>query len=335
MMKSKALSLTLSAALITSVAGLAGCGNMNDGNSTKTHNISTNDNGRIGDSRILNNGRNGMQHDLSNLKYSKVLSEKVSKINGVGDARVFVTKNNAYVSLSLDGESGMNGSRTGSNGMNGRMGGTSGMTDRMDSMTGRSNTGTNGRTDGLYGASGTGTAGLLRGMSDPRGTLDNNTGLGRSAGYGSYGTGGGNTMGDNSGDNHMMGSNGATMGNRGRYGAMSTDNDMGMGMGDNQVPQNIRSLINSTVQKTAPQCEQVYVSDDADFFDRSEGYAGNGMMGNGDQGDGNVVGNMTEDLGAFINRLFPMNMNGRDNGILNNDGTSNGMYNTGNSGTNR
>ncbi|NMO95244.1 YhcN/YlaJ family sporulation lipoprotein [Paenibacillus lemnae] len=327
MKKSKAaLSLTLSAALIASMAGLAGCGNTNDGNTTKAHNISTKNNGRIGKSHVLNNrnDRSGMQqHDLSNLKYSRVLSNKISKVKGVGNAHVFVSKNNAYVALSLD-----NQKNTGTSNMNPG----NGMDGRTNTMSNRGRIGgmgTNGRSDGLYGASGTGSAGLLRGMSDPRGNLDNNTGLGRSAGYGSYGSSRYNTMGDNSGDNGIMGNNGATIGNRGRYGTLN--NNAGTDMNnENSVPSDIREMINSKIQKTVPNCDQVYVSADSGFYDHSAGYANDNtgnVTGTNANRDGNIVGNMTEDLGAFINRIFPL---GRGNGIMHNSTNRDGMFNDNN-----
>lgn len=75
MIKSKALNLTVSAALLLSMAAVAGCGNANDGNTTRTNNV---DGGRVGVNSVRNNQNVGstQQHDLSNLKYSKALSKK-------------------------------------------------------------------------------------------------------------------------------------------------------------------------------------------------------------------------------------------------------------------
>ena len=74
MIKSKALNLTVSTALLLSMAAVAGCGNANDGNTTRTNNV---DGGRIGVNSVRNNQNVGstQQHDLSNLKYSKALSK--------------------------------------------------------------------------------------------------------------------------------------------------------------------------------------------------------------------------------------------------------------------
>ncbi|KKO54284.1 hypothetical protein XI25_09625 [Paenibacillus sp. DMB20] len=332
MIKSKALSLTLSAALIASVAGLAGCNTANDGNTTRTNNIGTKNNGRIGGNMVRNNNNNDngtQQHDLTNMKYSRALSAKISKVKGVRDAHVFVTRNNAYVALALDGQNaGTN--NTQNNGMYSTNNG------RMNGMAYRG-TGTNGRTDGLYGTSGTGTAGLLRGMSDPTGTLDNDTGLGRNAGYGTFGVrgysnGGFNnngfdTMGGTTNRTGLMGTNGV---NGDRYGMMNNGGNGNLN-NVNNVPDDIRQTISSKVRKTVPNCDQVYVSADTDFYNHSAGYANNNNNGNGNRngnGNGNdngviadTVGEATRDFGVFINRLFPLNIGGR-NGILNNDGVN-------------
>lgn len=303
MIKSKALSLTLSAALIASMAGLAGCGTAN---TTKTNNISTKNNGRIG---VRNLADNGARHDLTNLKYSRTLSAKVSKVKGVRDAHVFVTKNNAYVALSLDGH------QDGTNG-------------RMNSMSTRG-TGTNGRTDGVYGTSGTGAAGLLRGMTGTRGTMDNNTGLGANGNYGTYGTygtGGYGTNGNRTGGygvrgfDRGMNNSGMLTPSRSGYSMMNTGTTGMM----NSVPEHIRQEISSKVQKTVPSCQQVYVSADNDFYNHSTRYSTDGSLtGTGrsiTNAVGNTVGVAASDLGSFINRLFPLNMKGR--GMMNRDGVT-------------
>lgn len=309
MIKSKALSLTLSAALIASMAGLAGCGNTNDGN-MKTNNISTRDNGRIG---VRNQDNNGTQHDLTNLKYSRTLSAKVSKVKGVRDAHVFVTKNNAYVALSLDGQQG--GTNNGTNG-------------RMNSMSHRG-TGTNGRTDGVYGTSGTGAAGLLRGMTGPRGNTNNMNGLGTNGNYGTYGTygtGGYGTNGNRTGGygvrgfDRGMNNTGMLSPGQSGYSMMNTGTSGMM----NSVPEHIRHEISNKVQKTVPSCQQVYVSADNDFYNHSARYSTDGSLtGVGrsvSNAVGNTVGTAASDLGSFINRLFPLNMTGQ--GMMNRDGVT-------------
>lgn len=346
MIKSKALSLTLSAAMIVSVAGLAGCGYNKDGNTTRTNNVSMKNNSRIGGNMLNNystNNNNGTQHDLTNLKYSKTLSEKISKIKGVRDAHVFVTKNNAYVSLALHGQAKNQVTPNATGNM--RSMSTDGVDGNMLGMNG-----TTRRHDGVYGNSATGSAGLLRGMSDPRGTLDNNTGLGTSAGTGRMGvrgySNGGfngtgyNTMGDTTSGTGLMGMNGARSLNRtdGRYGMMSNTTGTGNTAYENSVPKHIRDEISSKIQKTVPTVKEVYCSSDAGFYEHSMRYRGQNIDGVGNVANkagnvanrtGNVVtntvGTLAHDMGTWINRIFPLNM-GRD-GVRTNNINNNGMFN--------
>lgn len=336
MIKSKALSLTLSAAMIVSVAGLAGCGYNSDANTTRTHNISTKNTGRNGVNMLNNNNYNNgtQQHDLTNLKYSKTLSEKISKVKGVRGAHVFVTKNNAYVSLSLDSQSKNHVTNPNTTGNMRSMG-----TDRMDG-------GMTGTIRGNGGVNGNNGTGMLRGMSNPRGTLDNNTGLGMSAGTGGYGVRGGYTGNTTSGTS-FMGMDGNRTMNRtdGRYGIMSntTGNLTGTGTTayENSVPKHIRDEISNKIHKTVPTVKEVYCSSETGFYEQASRHTGSNIDGNGrsyTDGDGNVitntVGTMANDLGGWINRLFPLNM-GRDgvrtnnlnnDGWLNNNGQKDGLF---------
>ncbi|WP_127589564.1 YhcN/YlaJ family sporulation lipoprotein [Paenibacillus lautus] len=327
MIKSKALNLTVSTALLLSMAAVAGCGNANDGNTTRTNNV---DSGRIGVNSVRNNQnvRSTQQHDLTNLKYSKTLSRKVSDISGLGTAHVFVTNRNAYVSLSRDG---MN-----TNNINGHVTGMSTRANRATdgTMTGTNRTNVRNRT---FGTSGTGSVGLLRGMAnDTRRAVDNTTGLGtglgRNAdtrGFGVNGTttnggfGGSNyntlngtrtngLMGTNgTGTNNLNGTNGTTnntyMGtgiNGVPYG--TNNNNMGM-MSNNreEVPQHVRQEITSKIRKTAPHISQVYVSTDEGFYQHANRFGTDGNAAN-------TVGTLSRDFGTWINRVFPLNLGGRD-----------------------
>lgn len=251
MMKSKALNLTVSTALLLSMAAVAGCGNTNDGNTTRTKSVDT---GRIGVNSVRNNqnvGTSRQQHDLTNLKYSKTLSEKVSEIHGVGPAHVFVTNRNAYVSLSRNGVNtthGMNTTHGNRNdghitGMN-----TSNNNGHITGMSTTNRHSTNGTTTGngttnvrnrTFGTSSTGSVGILRGMAnDTRRGVENTTGLGRNAdnrGFGVNGTTNGgfggshfNTL-NGTRTNGLMGTNGTRtdglMGTNGTrtHGLMGTD----------------------------------------------------------------------------------------------------------------
>lgn len=334
MIKSKALNLTVSAALLLSMAAVAGCGNANDGNTTRTNNV---DGGRIGVNSVRNNQNVGstQQHDLSNLKYSKALSKKVSDISGVGSAHVFVTNRNAYVSLSRDG---MN-----TNNINGRVTGMSiGANRSADGMMNGTNRTMNGTMNGTnttnvrnrtFGTSGTGSVGLLRGMAnDTRRAVDNTTGLGRNADNRGFGVNGTTTNGGFGGSNYntlngtrtngLMGTNGTRTNTlTGRNGAT---NDTYMGTGINgvpygtynnnmgimsnnreEVPQHLRQEITSKIRKTAPHISQVYVSSDEEFYQHANRFGTDGNAAN-------TVGTLSRDFGAWINRVFPLNLGGRD-----------------------
>ncbi|WP_106768567.1 YhcN/YlaJ family sporulation lipoprotein [Paenibacillus faecalis] len=329
MIKTKALGLTLSAAMIVSLAGLTGCGNPNDGNNngtTSTNNISTKNNGRVGtysaNNNNNNNNNNGTQHDLTNLKYSQTLSSKVSNVKGVRDAHVFVANNKAFVALSLDNQNGQNGIQNRTNGTNGSM--TQMNTGKTPAPT-LNGTTRNRTNDGTYGTTGTGSMGLLRQMTTPTRTntnnpstthpsgtnsqapLDNNTGMGRGTLDGNFTT------------NNINGTNRTITG---RYGGNVNNNVTNA----NSVPQDVREAVSSKIRSAAPSCDQVYVSADPDFFNQSAGFSNNNGNVNGNtNGNGNAngngtpggivndvtnaTGNIAHDIGAYINRLFPMNAN--------------------------
>ncbi len=317
MIKSKALNLTVSTALLLSMAAVAGCGNANDGNTTRTNNV---DSGRIGMNSVRNNQnvRSTQQHDLTNLKYSKTLSRKVSDISGLGTAHVFVTNRNAYVSLSRDG---MN-----TNNINGRVTGMSTGANRAAdrTLTGANTTNVRNRT---FGTSGTGSVGLLQGMAnDTRRAVDNTTGLGtglgRNADNRGFGVNGTTTNGGFGGSNYntlngtrtngLMGTNGTTndthMGtgiNGVPYGTYNNNNMGIMNNNREEVPQHVRQEITSKIRKTAPHISQVYVSTDEDFYQHANRFGSDGNAAN-------TVGTLTRDFGTWINRVFPLNLGGRD-----------------------
>lgn len=331
MIKSKALNLTVSTALLLSMAAVAGCGNANDGNTTRTNNV---DSGRIGVNSVRNNQNAGstQQHDLTNLKYSKTLSKKVSDISGLGTAHVFVTNRNAYVSLSREG---MNTNNT--NNINGRVTGMSTGANRAADRTLTGTKTTNGR-NRTFGTSGTGSVGLLQGMAnDTRRAVDNTTGLGtglgRNADNRGFGVNGTTTNGGFGGSNYntlngtrtngLMGTNGTRTNNL--NGTNGTTNDTFMGTGINgvpygtfnnnnmgimsnnreEVPQHVRQEITSKIRKTAPHISQVYVSTDEDFYQHANRFGTDGNAAN-------TVGTLTRDFGTWINRVFPLNLGGRD-----------------------
>ena len=140
-----------------------------------------------------------------------------------------------------------------------------------------------------------------------------------------------------------MGTNGTRGNMDGRYGMMSNTNGTGNTANQNSVPKDIRDTINSKIQKTLPSVDQVYVSSDAGFYEHASGYATRNGNVRGNR-DGNVVTNTVKnlgnDFGAWINRLFPLNVNGRDGmrinsggngtsrdgGLFNNNGYKDGLF---------
>ncbi|GAA0851685.1 sporulation protein [Paenibacillus glucanolyticus] len=339
MIKSKALNLTVSTALLLSMAAVAGCGNTTDGNTTRTNNV---DKGRVGVNSVRNNNqhvRSTQQHDLTNLKYSKTLSKKVSDISGVGPAHVFVTNHSAYVSLPKEGAN--------TNSIDGHVTGMS-TANRSDgrSMTGMNKTNVRNRT---FNTSGTGSVGLLSNMA--RGTervventtraVENTTGLGRTADNRGFGVNGTTTNGGFGGSNYntlngtrnngLMGTNGTRTNDYMGYGTRTnsltgTDgtvnnthmgtgingvpygtygNNMGMMSAREEVPQHVRHEITSKIRKTAPHISQVYVSTDEGFYQHAKGFVTGGNAKN-------TVGTLSRDFGSWINRVFPLHVGTRD-----------------------
>ncbi|MCM3129882.1 MULTISPECIES: YhcN/YlaJ family sporulation lipoprotein [unclassified Paenibacillus] len=95
MNKTKAITLSLSTALLV-MSGLTGCGTNTD------HNLNTN---QVRNNKASNNKQFGLNansvHRTNNLRNSDDLSKVVSDMDGVGNAYVLLTDNNAYVAVSL------------------------------------------------------------------------------------------------------------------------------------------------------------------------------------------------------------------------------------------
>lgn len=349
MIKSKALNLTVSTALLLSMAAVAGCGNANDGNTTRTKNV---DGGRIGVNSVRNNQnvRSTQQHDLTNLKYSKTLSKKVSDISGVGPAHVFVTNHTAYVSLSKDGIN--------TNSIDGHVTGLSTPNRYTDgrTMTGMNRTNVRNRT---FGTSSTGSVGLLNNMA--RGTervvgkttraVENTTGLGRTADNRGFGVNGTTTHGGFGGSNYntlngtrtngLMGTNGTRtdglMGTR-TDGLMGTDgirtnsltgtrgttNNTYMGTGTNGVRYGTYNNNNMGMMSTREEVPQ-HVRHEVTskirktaphisqvYVSTDEGFYQHARRFGTDGHAANTVGTLSRDFGTWINRVFPLHVGGRD-----------------------
>ncbi|MBP2002150.1 hypothetical protein J2Z69_003207 [Paenibacillus shirakamiensis] len=210
--------VSLSAALLVSMVGMVGCGN-GKVNTLKTQNTP----GNKYDIKSMKSNR------IMGLKYSKVLSNKVTELAQVRSGQVLVTDRDAYVAVSLHGQNtgstGYGAKSTNSGGTDTRIGmkglghgaGRSGLAGTMYDAIRGGTYGANGtggtRTTGNYGATGTGSGtnmgtGYYGGMNG--GVSGNSyysygggTGARSNAGMGSgYGTGmgsyGTNSTGSNS-----------------------------------------------------------------------------------------------------------------------------------------
>ncbi|MCM3785851.1 YhcN/YlaJ family sporulation lipoprotein [Neobacillus mesonae] len=99
MNKTKAITLSVSTALLV-MSGLTGCGTNTD-HDLNTKNVRNN---QVNDNNGNRYGLNANSvHRTNNLRNSDELSRAVSEINGVGNAYVLLTDNNAYVAVSLEG----------------------------------------------------------------------------------------------------------------------------------------------------------------------------------------------------------------------------------------
>ncbi|OME93046.1 MULTISPECIES: YhcN/YlaJ family sporulation lipoprotein [Paenibacillus] len=349
MIKSKALNLTVSTALLLSMAAVAGCGNTTDGKTTRTQSV---DGGRVGVKSVRNNNlhvRSTQQHDLTNLKYSKTLSKKVSDL-GVGTAHVFVTNHNAYVSLSKDGAH--------TNNIDGHV---TGMSTPNRYTDGRTTTGMN-RTNvrnRTFGTSSTGSVGLLNNMA--RGTervvgkttraVENTTGLGRTADNRGFGVNGTTTHGGFGGSNYntlngtrtngLMGTNGTRtdgiMGTRtdgltgtdgirtnSLTGTRGTTNNTYMGTGINGVPYGTYNNNNMGMMSTREEVPQHVRHEITSkirktaphisqvYVSTDEGFYQHARRFGTDGHAANTVGTLSRDFGTWINRVFPLHVGGRD-----------------------
>ncbi|RUT29168.1 hypothetical protein EJP77_15755 [Paenibacillus zeisoli] len=223
----KVVSLTLSAALLAGMVGITGCGkNPNNNNNFRTQNAKT------GNRYDLNSVQNNR---IMGLKYSPVLSNKVSSLSQVRTAQVLVTDRDAYVAVTLHGPHGTSGagysaksvtpggSRTGADGLGhgiGRSGVAGSLLDAVRGGTyGSSGTGGT-RTYGTYGADGRGAGtnmgtGYYGGMN---GGLSGNSYYSYGGGSGprsSAGTGFGYAPGIGGTNTNATGMNGNIMNSRG------------------------------------------------------------------------------------------------------------------------
>ncbi|USB32467.1 YhcN/YlaJ family sporulation lipoprotein [Paenibacillus sp. YPG26] len=223
----KVVSLTLSAALVAGLVGLTGCGRNGNNNDFRTQNAKT------GNRYDLNSVQNNR---ITGLKYSPLLSKKVSQLGQIRSAQVLVTDRDAYVAVTLHGPHGTSGAgynaksvapragnRNGSDGLRHSIGRSGVAGSLLDAARGGTygSAGTGGtRTYGTYGADGRG-AGTSLGTDyygGMNGGISGNSYYSYGGGNGprsSAGTGFGYAPGIGGGGTHTTGMNGNIMNSRG------------------------------------------------------------------------------------------------------------------------
>lgn len=309
----KVVNLSLSAALLAGVALVAGCGYGNDNNNVRTQSLRGNN--RNYDVNSLNQGNrlfsrsagNGQDQRIRSLRYSPALSNKVAQLRDVQTAHVVVTDRDAYVGVTLHGNTttgrttayGMqrpNGIGLGTTNVGGPYGGDYGTRGTGDNGLARG-IGRTGTGDGLFGRNGlfgadnyarsgngtmlgTGTTGNRFGSMYPGGGMGmSSVNRGTGTGTSTYGTGTNNGMMNNTPSGYTPG-NGA------------------LGAGTDNVSQDVKNRIEAAIKQTAPHIRNVYVSGDSDFVSRIGDY---GTQSRG----GGTLNNFISDFETMINRVFP------------------------------
>lgn len=324
--KSKIVNLSLSAALLAGMIGIAGCGYGTTKNNVRTQSVRNNVN-RNYDVNSLSDGNrlfsrsagNGQDHRIRSLRYSPALSNKVAQLGDVQTAHVVVTDRDAYVAVTLHGNNAVRGNTAGHTTTYGMR--STGIGTGTTNVGGPGNNGLAGgltgpnATGGLFGTrnnnwfgmgtnpTGTGTAGY--------GT----TGYGTTPGFGTTGTTGYGTTGTVPGTMpNGTGNMGISSLNRGGgtttiYGTgprtgVGTFNGVGTGrynvngtVTDN-VPQHVKDRIAHVVKQTAPHIHNVYVSGNPDFVTSMGNYATQSR-------GGGTLNNVIGDFQTMINRIFP------------------------------
>lgn len=293
MIRSKAISLSVSAALLASMAGLAGCGTQEPANTNvRTRNVQD---GRMLDTRDgrlnVNSLRDGnrfstyntdgnfgmrnARHDLTNMTSSQDIADKVAAMKEVRTANVLKAGNSAYVAVALE-----NGAQTNNatDGTHGRF--------RSNSF-GTMNHGTSGSNSSFN----TGAAGVNnRGMNGTAAGTNGMTRTGMDGNFRGYSTGAGEPITRNNGFNAT------TPGTAGTSETYSQNYN---------VSNDVKDKITKVVQKADPNITNVYVSANPDFVQRVSNYAN-------DVRNGQPISGMVNELSTMIDRIFPTNTNGTD-----------------------
>lgn len=319
---SKFLRLSLSAALLTGVVGMTGCG-MNTKGDVRTqsaHNqnrrqitpySNNNQNGPYSynnqNGQYSQKGVNGM-HKINSMRFSSALSNKVAKLPGVSTAHVVLTDNDAYVAVRL-----MNNHTSYNNRNN------------MSTNMNRNNAyryGVNGTsgTNNAYGTRGNTIAGDLGNAGRDIGRGVANTGrdiVSDVAGAGRNVVNNVGNMGHNMA-NDLTGNRGMNRGHNYDTGMnnYNTNNMNNMNNTTDQVPQHLREQITRTIKQANKVVKKVYISNDESFFNEVGGYVTNSSHGG-------VVGDTMTGFERLVNRIFPFSNEPYDGNNYHNNMNSN------------
>lgn len=283
MIRSKAISLSISAALLVSMAGVtAGCNTKQPANTNvRTKNVldGNGTTGRIGVNSLRDNGMlstrgyttrgTGNTHNLSNAHMSQELADKIAAMKEVKSANVLVSGDSAYVAVSL---------RDTTNG---------------GSMSTKS---WGGSRDGSFN-----NAGTMRGSS-----FDNGTGMGMRSTTGKKGVlpnpaaeqhGIRNYSGTGESITRDNGYNATTYGTAGTTGTSKGYSDYR----SDTITSDIKDKISSTVKSTDATIKNVYVSASPDFVQHLSNYAEQ-VKG------GHPISGVVTELSDMVERIFPTNV---------------------------
>ncbi|AJS57466.1 YhcN/YlaJ family sporulation lipoprotein [Paenibacillus sp. IHBB 10380] len=326
MIRSKAINLSLSTALLVSMFGVAGCMTKEPANTNiNTKNVrNTNDDRRIGvnslrDGRDRLTTRNNTTMDqMTNLHVDRKLAAKIAAIKGVRSANVFLTDDNAYVAVSLDnagntvnnlsvgrgpayinsanGINGLNGVRDVNNNVNG-LNGVRDVNNNVNGLNGVRDV--NNNVNGINGQ-----------YNSYRNDSKGNRGLNGTTATGSYGL-----LRDMTSDNNGIEGNGYRAKNIQNNNARTSNYHNKVTPLDNEgvrynrsstavnnIPTEIRKQITSIVQKQVPGIKKVYASSDPDFVARLNTFAT--TYGTGVNNVNNT--NLVTDFKKLVYRIFPM-----------------------------
>ncbi|WP_438347155.1 YhcN/YlaJ family sporulation lipoprotein [Paenibacillus sp. FA6] len=269
MIRSKTITMSLSAALIVGMIGVTGCGTKNtDNQNLRTKSVKYNTNS-INQSNLSRHGINTANNDrglitrsdnrMMNLRYSEELSSKIAKMKQVDMAKVMLTGENAYVAVSIKDHNTLNGTTTNLNN-----------TDKV--RTGINSMGINGNRNNVGAPSITGSGSNMRNQTGANYSTTNETG------YGTMGTGADGLM-------------------RGLTSTPRTMNEPVSGE-DQYMTKEVKDMIADVIKKSDTNIKNVYVSANPDFVDR----VGNFVT---DVSNGHPISGIVDEFQTLVNRIFP------------------------------